>query len=615
MRNVVWLLRFAGAATGRLAVSILARTLGQLLGMIVLALPVWGIAQLAIGSDHGGRFIAGIIGLTVLAAVAKAALRYLEQLTGHLAAFSLLGEMRVWLLDRLIPQAPAATDKLGAARIYQIAVRDVDRIEVFFAHTIAPAITAVIVPVAAVVAAAQLANGTVAIVLAAVLLASVLLLATTGHLGESARATASNRAAIAAHIADTARLRDEIRMYDAQQLRVEQLDQLDRNLAKQLRLGGRNAGLRAGMTDLRVWAGTLLLLAIALVTIDGAPITALPGALAAVTLVIGSAPSVDAVVRLANSLPAGIAATGRVRELASGQTAVAEPAAPESAAPESGTEPEPNGSDEHNHAAGRVEGTTCGGASGQPPALEFAEVTFGYTDSNTILNGVSFAVPIGASVGIVGVSGSGKSTIARLAQRYWDPHRGQVRINGIDARDLPTRSVCELVAVAEQDAFVLDATIRENLLVGAPNATSAAIERACTAAQLELKLDTRVGRRGASLSGGQRQRLAIARTLLRLDAVDQAHDSASSHAQRTPRILILDEATSAQDPLMQAKLVESLRTLGHTLVAIAHRLESLRDLDEIIVLEAGKIVQRGSWDALSVQPGAFRELLLAQQLD
>ncbi|NLT26208.1 MAG: hypothetical protein GXX90_06115, partial [Microbacteriaceae bacterium] len=167
--DVRWLLAFARPATARLAGSIAARLVGHALGAVLLALPLWAVGLLATGRAAGAGFIVAVLIVLAVAALAKAGLRYLEQLLGHLAAFSLMGELRVWMIDRLLPQAPAVADGEGAARLHTVGVRDVDRVEVFFAHTIAPAVTAVAIPLAAVAVAAATAGPAPAAALAAVL--------------------------------------------------------------------------------------------------------------------------------------------------------------------------------------------------------------------------------------------------------------------------------------------------------------------------------------------------------------------------------------------------------------------------------------------------------------
>lgn len=155
--DVRWLLGFARPATRLLSGSVIARVLGQTLGAGVLAVPAWEIGRVAAGVSSGAGAVVGIVIAVVVLATLKAVLRYTEQLLGHLAAFRLMGEMRVWVIDSLISQGPAVTEGAGAARVQAIATRDVDRVEVFFAHTIAPAVTAVVIPVAAVITAAAVA--------------------------------------------------------------------------------------------------------------------------------------------------------------------------------------------------------------------------------------------------------------------------------------------------------------------------------------------------------------------------------------------------------------------------------------------------------------------------
>jgi ATP-binding cassette subfamily B protein len=236
--------------------------------------------------------------------------------------------------------------------------------------------------------------------------------------------------------------------------------------------------------------------------------------------------------------------------------------------------------------------------------VTFEAVAFAYPNGAPILSDVSFTARPGSVVALVGPTGAGKTTAMNLLQRLWDPTAGRITIDGQDLRDVTLDSLRGGIGVVFQDSLMFNRSIRENLLVGKPDATQAEIEQACRMAEAHDFIlrqpqgyDTLVGERGTTLSGGQRQRLAIARALL-----------------KNPPILILDEATSALDAATEAKVSRALRTLmaGRTTFIIAHRLSTVRDADEILVFSDGRIAERGRFEALVRQGGVFAELVASQ---
>ncbi len=572
--QVRWLLQFAGAATRQLAGSIAARLIGQLLAVALLAVPAWKLGEVWLrGAELAAGELVPVVVTVALLAIVKAVARYIEQLLGHLAAFSLMAEVRVWLLRRLVPQAPAITDGQGAARIQATAIRDVDRVEVFFAHTIAPAVSLVVVPLVVIIAAGVYSGPLPALTLAVVMLAGVGIPFLARTSGAAARRTAQLRADTAQHIADTLRLHEEVRAFAAADWRATQLARIDELLGKQLRVGARRAGLRNAATTLRVWLGAALV-ALACTPTLLADRASLPGVLVTVSFVFGTAGVFDTVERLATSLPAGLAATRRIRELASGQPTVTEPSRPASPHPES------------NY-----------------PRVELRDVYFSYPGRDVeTLRGVSLRLLPGTSIALVGSTGSGKSTIGRLVQRHYDVDRGEVLIDGYPVTALGSDAVAARVAMADQQGFLIDGTVADNLRVVDAAATPEQLAWARRAAELELPLDTPVGRRGSRISGGQRQRLVLARTLLR------ASGAPGGLAQA---VLVLDEATSHQDPLTQERMLDRLDELGVTTLVIAHRLETLRNVSRIYVLEHGRIVESGRYADLVANNGRFAQLLAA----
>ncbi|WP_158930770.1 glucan ABC transporter ATP-binding protein/ permease [Acidisphaera sp. S103] len=237
--------------------------------------------------------------------------------------------------------------------------------------------------------------------------------------------------------------------------------------------------------------------------------------------------------------------------------------------------------------------------------VRFENVGFSYPANNAVvLNDVSFRARPGMCVALVGHTGAGKSTAMTLLQRLWDPTSGRITIDGQDLRDITLDSLRSNIGVVFQESLLFNRSIRDNLLVGRPEATDADIERACRMADAHEFIvrqpqgyDTMIGERGTTLSGGQRQRLAIARALL-----------------KNPPILILDEATSALDAATEARVSKALKTLmaGRTTFIIAHRLSTVRDADEILVFDDGHIVERGDFNALLAQRGHFADLVETQ---
>ncbi|MBE9605445.1 glucan ABC transporter ATP-binding protein/ permease [Acetobacteraceae bacterium H6797] len=236
--------------------------------------------------------------------------------------------------------------------------------------------------------------------------------------------------------------------------------------------------------------------------------------------------------------------------------------------------------------------------------VAFENVGFAYPRGPRILDGVSFTAEPGRSVALVGHTGAGKTTAMALLQRLWDPVEGRITIDGHDLREISLDDLRRHIGVVFQDSMLFNRTIRENLLVGKPDATQAELEEACRQAEAHDFItrqpegyDTMVGERGTSLSGGQKQRLAIARALL-----------------KNPPILILDEATSALDAATEARVQKALKALmsGRTTFIIAHRLSTVREADEILVFEQGRVVERGDFRSLVALRGRFAELVETQ---
>ena len=237
--------------------------------------------------------------------------------------------------------------------------------------------------------------------------------------------------------------------------------------------------------------------------------------------------------------------------------------------------------------------------------VEFRDVGFRYPGSaEPALHGISVTARPGQLIAVVGRSGSGKSTLAKLLLRYYDPTAGAVLLDGHDVRDRTLTDLREQIGVVLQETLILDGTLRDNILWGSPGADDDALARAVVAADcdqvaadLPLGLDSDVGQRGRRLSGGQRQRVAIARAMIR-DAP----------------VLLLDEPATGLDPAAENRVMEPLRRLmsGRTTILISHNLLSVQDADEVLMLDRGRIVERGRYEELVARGGAFHAMLQAQ---
>jgi ATP-binding cassette subfamily B protein len=243
------------------------------------------------------------------------------------------------------------------------------------------------------------------------------------------------------------------------------------------------------------------------------------------------------------------------------------------------------------------------GASALPPGegrIAFEGVTFGYNPARPVLEGIDLEIEPGRNVALIGHTGSGKTTLTALVPRFYDVTTGRLTIDGVDVREVTVTSLRRAIAVISQDPFLFSTTVRENIAFGAPDASDEEVEQAARLAQahefideLPQRYDTVIGERGITLSGGQRQRIAIARAIV-----------------TKPRILILDDATASVDATTEAKIRLGLREAmrGRTTLIIAHRLSTISLADEIVVLDHGHIVARGTQADLAESSPVYREI-------
>ncbi|HEY7338701.1 MAG TPA: ATP-binding cassette domain-containing protein [Bryobacteraceae bacterium] len=253
----------------------------------------------------------------------------------------------------------------------------------------------------------------------------------------------------------------------------------------------------------------------------------------------------------------------------------------------------------------RVLDSGAADASGRWSDIRFRGVRFSYSNQGFDLNDLTFSISRGQSLAMVGLSGSGKSTILALMMRLYDPAAGAIEFDGVDIRKIRLRSLRSRIGYVPQESFLFDLSLRENIRLGRPEASDEEVEAAARAAeihdfirQLPQGYETPAGERGGRLSGGQRQRVALARALV-----------------RKPDLLILDEVTSALDPATESAIQATLERLrgARTIVSVTHRLQAVTAADRIVVLERGRVAQEGSHEELLRQSGLYRQLWEKQQ--
>ena len=524
-----------------------------------------GLAVQLPGAALGYGALAGwLVGL----ALAKGALRYAEQFVGHKVAFLALARLRTQIYADYERQAPFPTGAHSGAML-QRAVRDIDRVEVFFAHTLPPAAAAVVVSLL-VCTWAMLTGSWVS---GAILLAGYLLLGlVVPFLGLRTIAGAAAREA-AARRATSARFADALGGAEVA-FSLNAQDQLTDRLEPPAAADGQRAaawagGVRAALVGLIPWLCALLL------ALAGAG-QLQPGTL--VVLLAIAVPSFEAVRSVegfVGSLQESLHSIVRLHENHLRRPPVADPA-----------NPAPAGTD----------GT----------GLEVQDLDV-RRDGRAVVRGLGLRVGSGQRVGLVGESGSGKSTVAAALVRAL-PATGRVRLDSVDTDALPLAELrSRLVLVAQNDSLVRG-TLRENLQLGREDLTDAQLVAVLDELGLgpwlqaqRAGLDTRLGERGSRISGGQRQRLALARALL-----------------RGPQVLILDEATSALDTHTEALVLSALErrvTAGMGLVMISHRLGVLRDFEQVLVLHEGTLAEAGPAARLAADPGSRYARMLRREID
>jgi ATP-binding cassette subfamily C protein CydCD len=559
------LLRFVWPWRMKLALTVLCGV-GRVLGFIGVGV----LGALVVAGVASGRPVLELtIGL-LLAAPAAATLHWLESWLAHDVAYRLLAEMRIELFAKLERLAPAYLLRRRSGDLVALATQDVETVEYFYAHTVAPAFVAVLIP-AGVLALLAWAAWPLALVLLPFLawagLTPVFARSKIDRLGGQARAALGQ---LGAHLTETIQGLAELAAFQAtgrrravfladiasyQKQRSALLDDLSRQSAAlevATGLGGLAVALLGAVLASRGWFAHEWLPLLVLVS-------------------VAAFMPVAEIGQVARQLADTIASTRRLHVVEA--------------------EPEPV-----------TDGDLPVPAN---PQVRLDAVRFAYPGrSAPALDRVSFAVRPGSTVALVGASGAGKSTVANLLLRFWDPQQGTITLGGADLRRLRLDDLRSHIALVAQDTYLFNDTLEANIRLAGRDVSDADVRRALDRAALSDFVDrlpdglaTRVGERGVQLSGGQRQRVAIARAFLK-DAP----------------ILVLDEATSHLDTISEQQIRAALDELmaERTSIIIAHRLSTIQNADTILVMDGGRVVEAGSHDELLVAGGAYARLVAHQ---
>lgn len=559
------LLHFLGGAWHWVALSVLlgALTVGANVGL--MGTSTWLIATAALHPSIADLQVA-VVGVRFFG-LARGILRYLERLVSHDVTFRLLARLRTWFYARLEPLAPARLMQYRSGDLLNRIVADVDVLENFYVRSVAPPLSALIVALltAVFLGGYQTLLGWVYAALA-LLLGFGLPLALQHLSRPAAAALTERRAALRVRLLDGVQGLADLLAFDRGRdfsgrlaVEVEAVGRAQRRLTA---LTGLAAAANILLPGLALWL--TLILSIPLVTAGHLAGVMLP---VLALVVLASFEALTPLPLAAQTFSASLESARRLFEIVDAEAA--SPGAP----------------------LGRL----------VPPAWRISNLTFTYPGGEQpVLQEVSFELPPGKRLAVVGPSGAGKSTLAALLQRFWDPPAGSIRLDGCDLLEVPPAQVRRWIAVVSQRTYLFHVSIAENLRLARPDASLQELEAAARQARLHdfiLTLpegyQTLVGERGLRLSAGERQRLAIARALLK--------DSP---------LFLLDEPTANLDPLTEAEVLATLleQTRGRALLLITHRLVGLETMDEILVLQEGRIVERGTHAVLLRRGGLYRRL-------
>jgi ATP-binding cassette, subfamily C, bacterial CydC len=512
--------------------------------------------------------------LVRLFSVSRAGLRYAERLASHDVTFKLLGNLRTWFYARLEPLAPARLARYRSGDLLSRVVKDVEELENVYLRVVSPLVVAIMVSLITFLVfhafGTAMALAAAGFLVATSVGAPLLVRLLSRGLG---RRQLELRAELGARVVDGVQGIQDLLAFGGEERERREISTLAGKLE---RVQGRTAlvtGLHGALADLMAGLALVAILVLAVPLVAAGEVRGVYLAFLALVMV----GSFEAVVPLGTAfgfLGRSVHAGERLFEVVDAEPEVVDP-------------PEPL-------------------RTPDDVTLEFDRVSFGYGEGGPLaLEDVTFALRPGSRVAVVGPSGSGKSTLVNLALRFWDPLSGEIRLGGCGVGLYAQEDLRARIGVVSQNTHVFNDTLRANLLLADPEATDAALHGALARARLEelverlpRGLDSYVGEQGLALSGGERQRLAVARVLLK-DAP----------------LLVLDEASANLDTITERELMAEIRDLmrDRSTLVVTHRLVALETMDEILVLEKGRIIERGTHEELARAEGLYRRMLDVQR--
>ncbi|GAA4338428.1 thiol reductant ABC exporter subunit CydC [Actinomadura luteofluorescens] len=567
------LLRFARPARGRLALAVLFGVLALGSGVGLMATSAWLISRAA---QHPPVLMLMVAIVAVRAfGLGRGVFRYVERLVGHDATFRILADLRARVYERLERLAPAGLPAFRGGDLLNRLVADVDAVQDLFLRVLLPCTVAAVVGGASVGLAWALLPSAGVVLLLALLLAGVFAPWLSGVVSRRAeRRTTDLRGELTSHVVDTLQGAPELIAYGAAPEQLAKAAQLDRDFTRATARSATTTGLGAAISAL---AGGLAVWGSLAVGVPAVRSGALDGVMLAVVVLLPLA-----AFEVVAGLPLAAQHLERVRRSAARIFAILD-------SPPPVREPD-----------------TPAPLPETPYTLSVENLRARWTPSAPYaLDGVSLDLAPGRRCAIVGPSGSGKTTLTAVLLRFLEPAGGRTSLNGVDLRALSGDDVRRFVGLCAQDAHLFDSTIGENIRLARPSATGEEIRDALRRARLldwveslPDGLATRVGEHGARVSGGQRQRIALARALL-----------------ADFPILLLDEPAEHLDIAIADELTADLLTAteGRTTLLVTHRLAGLDAVDEIIVLDEGRVADRGTHTDLVSRPGPYRALWQREQ--
>ena len=564
MRTVGRLLLFLRPLSGWVALSVLLSvgTIASNIGL--LGTSAYLIARAALHPSIADLQVA-IVGVQFFG-ILRSVLRYAERLTSHSANFRLLSELRTWFFRRLEPLVPARLVDSHSGDLLDRVVADVDNLEDFYVRAVAPPLTALLVTIGMGVFVGASYARLGAVLVGGLLISGFGVPFLAQKLGRTPGVKlVSARAELTGGLVDGIQGLADLMAFNQEELFFERL----RVAGAASGMAQRNQAALSGLTN--ALNGLIVHLTLWVVLILAIPMVA-NGGMDGITL------AVITLITLASfeaALPVGPAAQRLQGSLESAHRLLAICNSPPT-----------------------VSVLDLPSAPPQMADLQIQQLSFRYENGlEQVLRNFSLKLPVGKRIGIVGPSGAGKSTLISLLLRYWEFRRGSIMFSGQDLRTYDPADVRKMMAVIDQSPYIFHATLRSNLRLASPHATDEDLIQALNQAQLAdwvstlpQGLDTPLGERGNQISGGERQRLAVARALL----------------QNAP-LWLLDEPTAHLDPRtrqsVSANLLQSSR--GHSVIWVTHELSELSAMDEVLVLRAGQVVERGTPSELRALEGWF----------